>query len=164
MAGTKRKSEETAATSPTRASKAAKVTSPASVKSKKPAKKSAKAPVPASTFKSQALPLHVNITHTPPSIPDDDTVPAAPEDPGFVGNLTLVPASFNTGSYGWKGSRRITVELENKTDGGEKETVQVMLTINATVVGSKQAKSDEDETAAAPEEESPEKSDQENAE
>jgi hypothetical protein len=51
-------------------------------------------------------------------------------DIGSIGNLTLVPSIFNTGSYGWKGSKRITVELqggETGADGG-KEKVQVMLT------------------------------------
>lgn len=76
------------------------------------------------------MPLHVNLTHTPPTIADADTeaVSTATIDPGFIGNLTLVPSSFSTGSYGWKGSKRITVELQNPESGGEKEKVQVMLT------------------------------------
>lgn len=80
-----------------------------------------------SEFKSRALPLHVNITHTPPSIPDEDTVNATSADPGFVGTTALVASVFNTGSYGWKGNKRIKVELENR-ETGEKEEVQVMLT------------------------------------
>jgi hypothetical protein len=80
-----------------------------------------------SAFKSRALPLHVNLTHTPPSISNEDTVPAASADPGFIGSTTLVASSFSTGSYGWKGSKRIVVELENP-EGGEKEKVHVMLT------------------------------------
>jgi hypothetical protein len=86
-------------------------------------------------------------------------------DPGFIGNTTLVPTTFSTGSYGWKGTKRITIELENSEGGKEKEKVQVMLTyvflscviilrltasydpmfsINATVMGSKNASSDGD--------------------
>ena len=88
----------------------------------------------ASQFKNRAMPLHVNITHTPPALPDaagDDkeTVTVASQDPGFVGTTTLVPATFATGSYGWKGSKRVTIELQN-ADGaeGEKEKVHVMIT------------------------------------
>ncbi|KAJ6620256.1 hypothetical protein B0H10DRAFT_1791926, partial [Mycena sp. CBHHK59/15] len=99
------------------------------------------AAIPTSAFKSKALPLHVNLTHTPPSIPDADTASAGPADPGHLGGLTLVPTSFATGSYGWKGSKRLTIELLNP-EGGEKEKVSVMLTINATVMGSKGAKED----------------------
>ncbi|RDB24016.1 hypothetical protein Hypma_008640 [Hypsizygus marmoreus] len=103
--------------------------------------------LPTAKFKAAAMPLHVNLTHTPPTIADPDTeaVSTATVDPGFIGNLTLVPSTFTTGSYGWKGSKRITVELKNAESEGENEKVQVMLTINATVVGSKQAKSDKDD-------------------
>ena len=83
--------------------------------------------MPSSTFKSRALPLHVNVTHTPPVIGGDDTKDVAQIDPGFIGSTTLVPSSFKTGSYGWKGSKRVTVELQN-SESGEKEKVQVMLT------------------------------------
>lgn len=79
-----------------------------------------------STFKEKALPLHVNITHTPPSIPDNDSVPAAPADPGFLAAITMIPTSFSTGSYGWKGNKKFMVELENES-GDTKEKVQVML-------------------------------------
>ena len=74
--------------------------------------------------------MHVNFTHTPPAIADDDkTVPATAADPGAIGALTLVPTEFSTGSYGWKGSKRVTIELQN-ADGaeGEKEKVHVMIT------------------------------------
>ena len=111
-----------------------------------------------SAFKSKALPLHVNITHTPPALPDDDkTVPATTADPGAIGSVTLVPSEFSTGSYGWKGSKRVTIEIPN-SDGGEPEKVHVMISwvlesmiifklfwftlgsINATVMGSKNVK------------------------
>ncbi|KAJ7482289.1 hypothetical protein B0H11DRAFT_1807555 [Mycena galericulata] len=126
----------------TRASKVAKTDSekPASKAKKGGAKRGPKA-IPTAAFKSKALPLHVNLTHTPPSIPDADTVSAAPTDPGHLGGLTLIPTSFATGSYGWKGNKRLTIELLNP-EGGDKEKVTVMLTINATVVGSKDAKKD----------------------
>jgi len=87
----------------------------------------------------------------------------AGNDTGFIENLTLLPSSFTTGSYGWNGSKHITVELQGgdgNSEGG-KEKVQVMLSytsysyrlilvlfyltcffsfrgrINATVIGSK---------------------------
>ncbi|KAF8919204.1 hypothetical protein CPB85DRAFT_1429830 [Mucidula mucida] len=91
----------------------------------------------------KGLPLHVNITHTPPSIPDDESVPAASADPGFISSVALTAATFSTGSYGWKGTKRFAVELPG--DGDEKETVQVIL--NATVMGSKQAPSDAEDEA-----------------
>ncbi|KAI9456691.1 hypothetical protein BJY52DRAFT_545907 [Lactarius psammicola] len=93
--------------------------------------------VPAPVFKARALPLHVNVTHTPPTTGEENGAPAAPADPGFLGALALQPSTFATGSYGWKGSKRLTIELVDP-DGEEKEKVQVMLTINATVIGSKQ--------------------------
>ena len=103
--------------------------------------------IPASQFKEKARPLHIHITHTPPAIDKKEesksdkekdegdataagaagtvTSPDAPIDPGFISNLTLLPSSFSTGSYGWKGSKKITVELQG-SEGVEK--VQVMLT------------------------------------
>ncbi|KAL5533444.1 hypothetical protein ACEPAF_5220 [Sanghuangporus sanghuang] len=100
-------------------------------------KKGARASLAPSAFKSKALPLHVNFTHTPPTIADDDkTVPSTAADPGAIGSVTLIPTEFSTGSYGWKGSKRVTIELPNP-DGGEPEKVHVMISINATVVGSK---------------------------
>lgn len=75
-------------------------------------------------FKSRAMPLHINITHTPPSLADD-AIPAAQVDPGFLSTLTLAPSDFSTGSYGWKGAKRFTVEVDG--EDGKKEKVQVML-------------------------------------
>ncbi|KAJ7778496.1 hypothetical protein B0H16DRAFT_888739 [Mycena metata] len=154
MAGTKRGAEDGPST---RASKVAKTdnASPASKGKKGGAKKASKA-IPTSTFKSKALPLHVNLTHTPPTIADADTTPVAPLDPGHLGSITLVPSTFKTGSYGWKGNKRLAIELLNP-EGGDKEKVTVMLTINATVVGSKGAKKEDgdeekDEEEAAEEE------------
>ncbi|KAF5357489.1 hypothetical protein D9758_012519 [Tetrapyrgos nigripes] len=160
MAGTKRgAAEDSPSTSPrTRSSKVAKTDSstPASAKkgkaSAKGGKKSPKATLSASQFKAKALPLHVNTTHTPSVASDDGATSATNVDPGHFGSVTPVASSFNTGSYGWKGSKRITVELEND-DAGEKEKVWVMLTINATVMGSKQAPGDEEEAAEEGEEE-----------
>ncbi|KAL7282983.1 hypothetical protein ACG7TL_002403 [Trametes sanguinea] len=95
----------------------------------------------ASAFKARALPLHVNFTHTPPVLADDGTASVAAADPGFIGTTALVPTTFATGSYGWKGTKRVTLELQNPDDGadGEKEKVHVMISINATVIGSKNA-------------------------
>ncbi|KAI0692206.1 hypothetical protein BC835DRAFT_1416690 [Cytidiella melzeri] len=139
MAGRKR-AADTDAEGPTTRSKVAKVggTSPPKPKG---GKKGPKAKFSTAGFKSRALPLHVNLTHTPPVIGGDDTKDLAQADPGFIGSIALVPSTFNTGSYGWKGNKRITVELLNAESGG-KEEVQVMLTINATVLGSKNAEDD----------------------
>ncbi|KAJ4475758.1 hypothetical protein J3R30DRAFT_3294630, partial [Lentinula aciculospora] len=144
-AGTKRSADDSGPS--TRSTKSAKTDEKSTaVKSKKGGNKKspAKAVLPASQFKAKALPLHVNVTHTPPSAGNDDIVQSTSVDPGQLGSLTLVPSSFNTGSYGWKGSKRLTVELENDT--GTKEKVQVMLTINATVLNSKNAPSEEEQT------------------
>ncbi|CCO26195.1 hypothetical protein BN14_00213 [Rhizoctonia solani AG-1 IB] len=48
----------------------------------------------------------------------------------------MQPSTFNTGSYGWKGARRMTIPLPG---GAEGETVTVMINVNASVVGSKDA-------------------------
>ena len=68
----------------------------------------------------------MNITNTPPSIPDDESVPAASADPGFIGGVKCLPSQFSTGSYGWKGSKRVNVEVKN--EAGEMEKVQVQVT------------------------------------
>lgn len=90
-----------------------------------------------SDFKAKALPLHLNLTHTPPTVQKENDVEVevaeantTAGDIGSIGNLTLVPNIFNTGSYGWKGSKHITVELQDGEagPGGGKEKVQVMLT------------------------------------
>ncbi|KAF7297187.1 hypothetical protein MIND_00951800 [Mycena indigotica] len=138
MAGTKRSSTDSGP-SPRAAKAAKKATDDTPTNSKKGgAKKTAKPAISTSDFKHKALPLHVNLTHTPPTLSEDKTA-VANIDPGHLGSLALVATSFSTGSYGWKGSKRLTVELQN-SDSGEKEKVSVMLTINATVVGSKGAK------------------------
>ncbi|EJD06188.1 uncharacterized protein FOMMEDRAFT_104693 [Fomitiporia mediterranea MF3/22] len=151
MAGTKRSAPE-AEPKETRASKNAKTGGDVkSTKTNKGAskggKKGVKVSLALSAFKAKALPLHVNFTHTPPAIPaDDETVPTTSADPGAIGSATLVPTEFSTGSYGWKGSKRVAIEIPNP-DGGEGEKVQVMISINATVLGSKNAKGDADEDA-----------------
>ena len=78
-------------------------------------------------FMTNAARFHVNLTHTPPTT-DADGNPLAPADPGFIGNLTLAPSNFTTGSYGWKGSKRITIEVQDPQGGAEKNELQVMLT------------------------------------
>ncbi|KAG8884885.1 hypothetical protein FRB97_003092 [Tulasnella sp. 331] len=137
--------------SPGRQAKVAKVTKVASdaekPKSKgkraaSPKKAAPKTIVPtAAQFKEHALPLHVNITHTPPSVeaPAEhaDTTPNTSTDSGHVASITLTPSVFSTGSFGWKGSRKIAVELLNAE--GVKETVMVNMSFNATVAGSKPA-------------------------
>ena len=76
-----------------------------------------------SAFKSKALPLHMNLTHTPPPVSDAEDVTT---DEGLIGTLTLVATSFKTGSYGWKGNKRVKIELQG--DGDQKETVDVQFT------------------------------------
>ncbi|KAF9484896.1 hypothetical protein BDN70DRAFT_871876 [Pholiota conissans] len=107
----------------------------------------------ADQFKAKALPLHVILTHTPPSIikegeidesgneEKDEDPTVGTKDVGNIGTLTLVPSSFSTGSYGWKGSKRVTVELQaGDSEDGHREKVQVIMSINATVLGSKPEK------------------------
>ena len=83
--------------------------------------------ISASTFKAKSLPLHVNITHTPPPITEsnDDKVPASAADPGHITSASLLPSVFSTGSFGWKGNQRVTIEIENEK--GEKEKLQVQI-------------------------------------
>jgi len=98
-----------------------------------------------SVFKSRAVPLHVNITTT--ALPEGQE--SAPADPGFLASTTLVPSTFSTGSFGWKGHKRMVVELP-KAEGelgegeGEGEKVHVTLTYvfhsdNTTVFGYQRA-------------------------
>ncbi|KNZ78878.1 hypothetical protein J132_09562 [Termitomyces sp. J132] len=93
--------------------------------------------ISAETFNSAASLLHVNLTHTAPTNGDPETE-VVRVDPGFIGNVSLAPNTFSTGSFGWKGSKRLTVELPSSNRDGNEE-VQVMLSINATVIGSKPA-------------------------
>jgi len=151
MVGTKRAAEDEAAGPTTRSAKAPKTDSAGTPKAgRKGGKRGPKVNMAASAFKTRAMPLHINITHTPPALADagagadgeqEVTTTVASIDPGFIGTTTLVPSTFATGSYGWKGSKRLTIELQNAEGAeGEKEKVHVMLTINATVMGSKSAK------------------------
>ena len=83
--------------------------------------------ITATAFKSKATPLHINITHTaPPEATEGETKDEKEtSDPGHVASATLLPSVFSTGSYGWKGSKRVSIEVEK--ENGEKETVQVMI-------------------------------------
>jgi len=139
MAGRKRAAPEDATTRPT---KTAKTTT-----GKARGKTGPKANLSAKTFKSQARPLHISITHTPPPVTEDSGEKASSEatDPGFLAALSLQPSSFSTGTYGWKGSKRVTIEVDNP-DTGEKERLQVQLSFNATVLGSKGKDGEDEET------------------
>jgi hypothetical protein len=75
----------------------------------------------------RASPIFLNITETAPSVVEGEDEPAASADPGFIGSVTLAACSFSTGSYGWKGSKRIVVELPNPEGGEEKEKVHIMM-------------------------------------
>ncbi|KAF9505813.1 hypothetical protein BS47DRAFT_1306112 [Hydnum rufescens UP504] len=110
-----------------------------------------------SKFKESAQPLHLHITHTPPSAgekPEDGSTAeaAVATDAGHVASISIQPTDFSTGSYGWKGNRRVNVELTNP-ETGHKETVAVMINVNATVVGSKSAKDPKADEAEAEEKE-----------
>ena len=87
-----------------------------------------KANLSVKTFKSQALPLHISVTHTPPPIVEGSGERALGDstDPGFLAALSLQPCSFSTGTYGWKASKRVTIEVDNPNTG-EKEKLQVQL-------------------------------------
>lgn len=108
-----------------------------------------------SAFKARAVPLYVSITTTAP-VPEGQGSAA---DPGFLTSTTLVPSTFATGSFGWKGHKRMAVELPKAEEEGEGEKVHVTLTyvfhsqyasvirvltclcrISATVIGSKDVK------------------------
>lgn len=78
----------------------------------------------ATAFHSRAQPIHVNITHTEPPIDVD----ATEKDPGFLGAMSLAATSFSTGSFGWKGNRRMTVDLPKMEGQEEAEKLHVMLT------------------------------------
>ncbi|KZT54586.1 galactose-1-phosphate uridyl transferase [Calocera cornea HHB12733] len=98
--------------------------------------------MPSVVFKKAALPLHVSITHTPPTIDVPPSAePSASHDVGRIADITLLSCDFGTGSYGWKGQKRTVVQLMGG-NGDEKEKVQVMFTINAVVVRSKDAEAD----------------------
>ncbi|KAF9453633.1 hypothetical protein P691DRAFT_812983 [Macrolepiota fuliginosa MF-IS2] len=92
-------------------------------------------PVPASVFAEKALPLHINLTHTPPKLTEDDGS-VTPDDPGHIGTVTLVPCTQSTGDgYGWKGEKKVQVELLDVGDGEERIQVETILSIKATVIG-----------------------------
>jgi len=141
MAGKKRSSDGNA--QETRATKAKKTGTDAD--SSKAGKKNGSKPALSSDqFLALALPLHLNLTHTPPILPssgEDDTTSVHATDPGWIGTSTLVPTKFSTGSYGWKGNKKVTIELADPDDPeAEKIKVQLNISINGTVLGSKPAK------------------------
>jgi hypothetical protein len=69
-----------------------------------------KAPLSAEDFKARALPLHISLTQTPPKLSEskNDSPPATSDD-GFIASISMQPSTFNTGSYGWKGARRMAI-------------------------------------------------------
>lgn len=140
MAGRKRAAPEDATTA-----RPAKTTKTGTGKAK--GKTGPKTNLSAKTFKSQAHPLHITITHTAPPVVEESVEKSPPEstDPGFLAALSLQPSSFSTGTYGWKGSKRVTIEVDNP-DTGEKEKLQVQLSFNATVLGSKGKDVEDEET------------------
>jgi hypothetical protein len=67
------------------------------------------------------------VSRTPSADRDDTDASAAVIDSDFIGAVALQPCSFTTGSYGWKGSKRLAIDIVDPTSG-EKKKVQVMLT------------------------------------
>jgi len=142
-------SEESA--TETRASKVAKTKKDkASTRAAKPAsnsppkdkgKKPPKITMSAHDFQKCALPLHVHFTHTPPSVATGSSDPNKAIDAGHLGSVTMLPSTFSTGSHGWKASKPMTIELTDP-DTGKKTKVNVQVSINAVVKGSKEAAAD----------------------
>ncbi|KAB5594385.1 hypothetical protein CTheo_2162 [Ceratobasidium theobromae] len=118
--------------------------------SKSAGKAKAKAAMSPEDFKAKALPLHAHITQIPPKLDEskDDLAAPSTSDAGFLASIAMQPSTFSTKSYGWKGSRRLTIPLPGGADG---ETVTVMININATVAGSKDAsaEAEKEDLAAA---------------
>lgn len=147
MAGRKRAATDSSSTEKreTRSSKTQKVDNGTKGTTKRKPKGTGalKTGLTTTAFKSRAVPLHVAIGHRP-FVGEGETGAA-----DLLASVTLAPTSFATGSYGWKGSKRITVPLrahgESEPEGEELEkgAVHVTLTINATVIGSKGAKETE---------------------
>lgn len=94
----------------------------------------------ASAFLANALPITANITHTPPPLidvnanananekekdSDEAMVSTTTADTGFISGLKLLTTTFQTGSYGWKGNKRVMVEIKNEKGEMEKVPVQV---------------------------------------
>ena len=87
--------------------------------------------IAAKAFIAHALPITANITNTPPAIADEEQVPAAPADPGYIGGVKCLASQFSTGSYGWKGGRRVTIEVLNEAGEMEKVTLELQLSEHA---------------------------------
>jgi hypothetical protein len=79
-----------------------------------------------SNLKAHAVPLHVTVTDTPPTARDDNSASPDSLDQGILGTVALHPCTFTTKSYGWKGSRRLAIDIVHPVSG-EKNKVQVML-------------------------------------
>ena len=88
----------------------------------------------------------MHITHTPATGIEDaktadasastgtkdgnvERVPVSTADPGAICSATLLATTFGTGSYGWKGSKRVSIKLPNPNATGteDEETVTVMI-------------------------------------
>ncbi|KAI6038412.1 hypothetical protein EDC04DRAFT_1977532 [Pisolithus marmoratus] len=108
----------------------------------------------APAFKSRAPPLHLALSYNPfPEEGETIAVGEGGEQASILTTTTLAPSSFTTGSFGWKGSKRIAVSFKAPGEGGrdEEDTVHVMLTVNATVIGSKDVKESAEEGEGAKE-------------
>ncbi|KAI6097920.1 hypothetical protein EV401DRAFT_2082393 [Pisolithus croceorrhizus] len=107
----------------------------------------------ASAFKSRAAPLHLALSYNPfPGEGETVAVEASGgEEASILSTTTLTPSSFTTGSFGWKGSKRIAVSLKAPREGGEAEGDTVHIMVNATVIGSKDAKESAEEGEGAKE-------------
>src|SRR6267142_1363543 len=70
--------------------------------------------------------MHVTVTDTPPTARDDNCTSPDSVDQRILGTVALQPCTFTTRSYGWKGSRRLAIDIADP-GSGEKNKVQVML-------------------------------------
>jgi len=121
--------------------KAAKAASASPLREKKAAKRPPKNTMLAEDFQKSALPLHVHFTHTPPSVSSPEKGSSEPNksiDPGHLASVTMLPSTFSTGSHGWKASKPVAIELTDPSTG-KKTKVNVQISINAVVKGSKEA-------------------------
>jgi hypothetical protein len=79
--------------------------------------------VPFSNFKHRAPQLQAIVAYGGENAPESEI---AQGDQSIVCSMPLTVANFQTGSYGWKGQRRIQVQLSDPEGGaGENVTVQI---------------------------------------
>ncbi|KIO03971.1 hypothetical protein M404DRAFT_26593 [Pisolithus tinctorius Marx 270] len=111
----------------------------------------------ASAFKSRAAPIHLALSFNPfPGEGETVAVGEGEEQASILTTTTLTASSFSTGSFGWKGSKRIAIPL--KAPGvlwcceSRTSVANPSIRVNATVIGSKDVKESAEEGEEAKEE------------